>query len=87
MDGGSIARPLLNTRGIWRLARLAANSIAEQWQRRRGDDGRTSELAPVDHAYTESTSQTDYVRRVLTELEEEWHAFDRADRQRTPRLS
>jgi hypothetical protein len=75
MDGRSVAPPLWNPRGIWRLARLAGNSIAEEWERRRGDDAAT-DLARAGASYTESADHTEYAKRVLAELEEEWQAID-----------
>jgi hypothetical protein len=76
MDSRTVARPLWNPGGIWRLARLAWNSTAEAWQRRRGDAA-TTDLAPAEVSVTESASQTEFVKRILAELEEEWQTLDR----------
>jgi hypothetical protein len=78
MDSRSVAKAPWNPGGIWRLARSARSSIAEAWQRRRGDAA-AADPAPADISFTESASHSEFVKRVLAELEKEWQTFDRAD--------
>jgi hypothetical protein len=85
MDSRRVARPLWNPGEIWRLDRIR-NSIAETWQRRRGDAVAT-DLAPAEVSFTEPEIQTEFVKRILAELEEEWQTFEppgRTSAQRPP---
>ena len=79
MDGRSVAQPLWIPSGIWRLfARLVRKNSA-----RNGTgaayDAATTDLAPAEVSYTESASQSAYLKRILAELEEAFQRGDRAD--------